>query len=57
MLFSLKHIIRAAKQLSYCRKFEKVNGNMKKTWALINELRGKPKTNIKASFFTPVLTL
>ena len=24
---------------------------MKKTWALINELRGKSKTNIKASFF------
>ena len=24
---------------------------MKKTWALINELRGKKKTNIKASFF------
>ena len=23
---------------------------MKKTWALINELRGKSKTNIKASF-------
>ena len=47
----LKYIIRSAKRLYYCRKFNKVNGNMKKTWALINELRGKSKANIKASFF------
>ena len=47
----LKHIIRSAKRLYYCRQFEKVSGNMKKTWALINELRGKTKSSIKASFF------
>ena len=46
----LKHVIRSAKRLYYCRKFDKVSGNMKKTWALINELRGKAKTGIKASF-------
>jgi len=28
----------------------KVSGTMKQTWALINELRGKAKTSIKASF-------
>ena len=47
----LKHVIKSAKQLYYCKKFEKVSGNMKKTWALINELRGKSKSSIKASFF------
>ena len=46
----LKHTIRSAKRLYYCRKFNKVSGNMKKTWALINELRGKSKNSIKASF-------
>ena len=34
----------------YYKKFEKVQGNIKKTWELINELRGKLKSNIKASF-------
>ena len=37
-------------KLYYCRKFAKVSGNIKQTWALINELRGKAKTSIKASF-------
>lgn len=46
----LKYIIRSAKRLFYCRKFESVSGNMKKTWALINELRGKHKPKLKASF-------
>lgn len=46
----LKHIIKCAKKLHYCRKFAKVSGTMKQTWALINELRGKAKTSIKASF-------
>ena len=34
----------------YCSKFAKVKGNIKKTWELINELRGKSKSSIKASF-------
>ena len=32
------------------KKFSNVKGDLKKTWALINELRGKVKQNIKASF-------
>ena len=46
----LKYVIRCAKKLYYSRKFEKVSGNIKQTWALINELRGKSKSGIKASF-------
>ena len=46
----LKHIIKSAKKLYYCKKFAKVSGNIKQTWALINELRGKAKAGIKASF-------
>jgi len=47
----LKHVIKNAKQMYYSKKFSKVHGNMKKTWSLINELRGKAKSSIKASFF------
>ena len=46
----LKYVIRCAKKLYYSRKFSKVSGNIKKTWALINELRGRSKSGIKASF-------
>ena len=46
----LKYIIRTAKRSYYFRRFSKVNGNLKKTWSLINELRGKSKSNIKSSF-------
>ena len=46
----LKKTIKLAKKNYYGRKFDKVNGDLKKTWGLINELRGKVKTNIKASF-------
>ena len=46
----LKKIIKLAKKNYYGRKFEKVTGDLKKTWGLINELRGKVKRNIKASF-------
>ena len=48
--FELRKLIKIAKRNYYCKKFESVQGNMKKTWQLINELRGKSKTNIKASF-------
>jgi hypothetical protein len=47
---NLKAVIKLAKKKFYLRKFTAVQGNMKKTWALINDLRGKSKTNIKASF-------
>ena len=46
----LKYIIRCAKRKYYGSKFNKYNGNMKKTWQLINELRGKVKHKNKPSF-------
>ena len=46
----LKFIIRCAKHKYYGNKFEKYNGNMRKTWQLINELRGKVKHKNKPSF-------
>jgi hypothetical protein len=46
----LKKTIKLAKKNHYSKKFENVNGDLKKTWGLINELRGKVKQNIKASF-------
>ena len=48
---TLTATIRAAKKSYFGRKFHFFQGNMKQTWKLINELRGKTKTNIKASFF------
>lgn len=42
--------IKLAKRKHYALKFEAVKGNIKQTWELINELRGKGTTNIKASF-------
>ena len=41
----LKYVIRCAKRLYYSRKFSKVSGNIR-----YDELRGKSKTGIKASF-------
>ena len=46
----LKYIIRCAKHKYYGNKFNKFNGNMRKTWQLINELRGKVKHKNKPSF-------
>ena len=46
----LKKVIKLAKKSFYAKKFNSVQGDLKKTWALINELRGKVKQNIKASF-------
>ena len=46
----LKSIIKQGKRNYYSKKFDSVAGNMKKTWALINELRGKTKSNIKSCF-------
>ena len=47
----LKKLIKLAKKNFYSKKFNSVQGDMKKTWSLINELRGKVNQNIKASFF------
>ena len=46
----LRKVIKCAKKHFYCKKFENIQGNIKKTWELINELRGKFKSNMKASF-------
>ena len=46
----LKKIIKLAKRNYYNKRFQNVQGDLKKTWSLINELRGKTKRNIKASF-------
>ena len=47
---SLCKIIKSAKKKYYVNKFDLAKGNIKKTWELINELRGKSKSDIKASF-------
>ena len=46
----LYRAIKYAKKAYYSKKFDLAAGNIKKTWQLINELRGKRKTDIKASF-------
>ena len=43
-------MIKHAKRVYYNKRFDSAKGNMKKTWALINELRGKLKCNIKSCF-------
>ena len=46
----LKHIIKNAKSSYYCKKINEHEGNMKKTWAVINDIRGKHKTTVKPQF-------
>ena len=46
----LKNIIIQAKRLHTYKKFQSVQGNCKKTWQIINELRGKTKKDIKPYF-------
>ena len=46
----LNKTIKNAKRTYYGKKFELAKGSIKKTWDLINELRGKSKKNIKSSF-------
>ena len=48
----LKFIIRCAKRKYYSNQFNKFDGNMKKNWQLINELRGKVQHKNKPSFKT-----
>ena len=47
----LKILIKAAKQNYYFKKFDKHKGDKKKTWEIINKLRGKETHNIKPSFY------
>ena len=46
----LKNLIKVAKTVHYSNKFEKYKDNSKKTWEIINELRGKTKMLIKDDF-------
>ena len=47
---SLKRTIKSAKALFYANKFTECKQNSKKTWQLINELRGKTKAQSKDDF-------
>ena len=47
---ALKHTINAAKIKYYGIKIGLNTGNLKKTWKLLNELRGKHKSGMKAHF-------
>ena len=46
----LKHTIKQAKKLHMYKKFQTVQGDCKKTWRLINEIRGKQNKSIKSYF-------
>ena len=46
----LKQAIKTSKSTNYVNKFEKCGNNSKKTWNLINELRGKAKGKVKDDF-------
>ena len=46
----LKNAIKMAKLTHYANKFEKYSSNSKKTWEIINELRGKTKACVKDDF-------
>ena len=47
---TLKHTITAAKKKFYHKKINNNKGDLKKTWATINELRGKQKKPINSQF-------
>ena len=47
---TLRWLIKTVKSKHYTKKLENSNGDKKKTWKIINELRGKVKTSNKASF-------
>ena len=46
----LKHAIKRAKLMYYTNKFDESCKNPKKTWQIINELRGKTKSSSKDDF-------
>ena len=47
----LKQLVKLSKTKYYTGKFQDAEGNPKSTWKLINNLRGKHKTDLKPSFF------
>lgn len=46
----LTNLIKRQKQQYYYKQFDKNKSDKKKTWAVINKLRGKVKNSIKSSF-------
>ena len=46
----VKHVIRLAQRHYTCNKIEECQGDSKKTWQLINQVRGKQNKQIKPSF-------
>ena len=46
----LKKIIKSAKSKFYCKKIDNCEGDMKKTWQIINQIRGKSKKSMKPQF-------
>ena len=48
--YCLQKIIKGAKQNFYLGQFQECDGDMKKTWKLINELWGKRHTSTKPIF-------
>ena len=48
--YHLKHVIKYIKKQFYNRKFSEANGDPKKTWKIINEIRGKHNKKIKPQF-------
>jgi hypothetical protein len=47
---TLKHAITQAKSIYYSNKINKHSGDMKKTWSVINEVRGKRQKKLKPKF-------
>ena len=47
---TLRWVIKNARKKYYSEKFERSKGNKKKTWQVINEIRGKEKLMMKPSF-------
>ena len=54
---NLSNVIKKCKQQYYSVKFEKATGNLKKTWLLINELRGKSNNKFPSCFKVDRLTI
>ena len=48
--YHLKHVIKNTKRKFYNNRFNECSGNPKKTWEIINQIRGKSKKSIKPQF-------
>ena len=53
----LKYLINCTKKRYHSKKFDDTKGDSKKTWKLINELRGKDKNRCKPHFIINGLTV